>query len=142
MTTKKAAKKTAVKKSPSAALFTGKLAGRLAKLAKKYPDPKDKRMSEQDDKIIELQGKVEELTTANEELAQQLEDLTKENGKLKHKLKSKPEADDDSTVEQTSNNPRLKVWVRGILPGEKYIKTNQQTGEVVAITKAEWDTVG
>jgi hypothetical protein len=35
-----------------------------------------------------------------------------------------------------------KRWTRGVLPGEKYIKTEAGTGRVKHISREEWDRLG
>jgi len=68
-----------------------------------------------------------------EDLEQAVQELTEENDALKAKV-----AELESKVETAA--PR-KRWARGKLPGEKLIKTDQETGDFVEIDRDEWDAL-
>jgi molecular chaperone GrpE (heat shock protein) len=75
-----------------------------------------RRMS--DDRVEELEAKVSELED-------KIIELNAENEQLRKKPQGKP----------------AKKWQRGKLPGERYIKTDPETGHFLEINKAEWDSL-
>jgi predicted nucleic acid-binding Zn-ribbon protein len=109
----------------------GKLKGMKAaakkaakKVVKKTAPRKDKTMG---DEMDELNEQITQLTNENEELKTKVEELES----------SLAEA------EESKEPARIikKQWTRGKLPGEKLIKTNNQTGKFEEITRAEWDAL-
>jgi hypothetical protein len=115
----------------------------IAAAVKKSPRPAAKTrpararevstMSSQEDKIIALQGENEQLRAELKEVKSELRAANKELRELE------PVGGDDETPAPAPGPRGVRPWVRGILPGDKLIKTNTQTGQVVTINKEEWD---
>ena len=79
---------------------------------------------------------MDDLEQENEKLRGQVAELTKENDTLAahvEELRGK--------IETGSVDPAKTKWKRGKLPGEKYIKTDLDTGKFTVIDKQEWDSL-
>lgn len=68
------------------------------------------------------------------------EELVKENERLRGVVSELEERVED-LQEVAGPSPAPIKWVRGKLPGEKYIKTDSATGKFVQIDKTEWDSL-
>jgi hypothetical protein len=68
------------------------------------------------------------------------EELVKENERLRGMVSELEERVED-LQEVAGPSPAPIKWVRGKLPGEKYIKTDPETGKFEQIDKAEWDSL-
>jgi hypothetical protein len=81
--------------------------------------------------------------------AMEYEELVEENQRLKEQVKELTDARNELTlkIEELEDKPippdppTAKNWMRGKLPGERFIKTDPETGKFEEIDKAEWDSL-
>lgn len=108
------------------------------KKAVKKPVPPVKLSKATVKKFVSEGKKMEyqELVVENEALKAQVSELEAKVDELE------AEVDEyrDHDVASPPSEPTVK-WVRGKLPGEKYIKTDPSTGKFEVIDKAQWDSL-
>lgn len=86
-------------------------------------------------KRLTKEATMDQLEQENQALTERVEELERENEKLKARIEEL-EAIQANPTQAREEEPK---WERGVLPGNKYIKTDLNTGNFEEITKQEWD---
>lgn len=109
------------------AKLSPKLAAKASALITKATSPpqaaKKERKKTMSDQIEELEIQVEKLEEENAELKDRIAEL------------------EGATTGSGGATERVRKWIRGKLPGERFIKTDSETGEFEVIDQAEFDSL-
>lgn len=128
--------------------------------AKKTPAPAPARKRRpMETKELELENealreRMAELEAANQQQAERLSDQAGQGDRI-YDLEQRINAQAEENRRLTEENERLKAgleasgiayqeaprWIRGKLPGDKFIKVNEATGEFEEIDQEEWLTL-